>query len=238
MTSVHVALGLAVALGAFVQGSIGFGIAVVSAPFIVVWAPELMPVAMLVASLAVPVVQLLHGPREIAWRPLRWAITGRVLFTPAGVWVVAAFSVDVIAALVGVLLLVTVAVSLTRVHIDASPRSAFASGAVAGVAATAASIGGPFFALVLQHETPVRVRSTLSWFFVIGSAISLAGLAIGGRVDVASVRAGLLWIPFAVAGYAAAGPARRLLSSGRLRIAVLAFCTLAGTLVVIRALAS
>ena len=51
MTSVHVALGLAVALGAFVQGSIGFGIAVVSAPFIVVWAPELMPVAMLVAGM-------------------------------------------------------------------------------------------------------------------------------------------------------------------------------------------
>jgi Sulfite exporter TauE/SafE. len=235
---VHVALGLAVALGAFVQGSIGFGIAVVAAPFIVVWAPDLMPVAMLVASLAVPVVQLVHGPREIAWRPLTWAIIGRVLFTPVGVWVVAAFSVHVIAGLVGVLLLLTVAVSLTRVRIHATAGNAFASGAVAGISATAASIGGPFFALVLQHETPVRVRSTLSWFFVIGSAISLAGLAIGGRVDSASLRAGLLWIPFAVAGYAAAGPARRLLSSGRLRIAVLAFCTVAGTFVIIRALAA
>ena len=155
-----------------------------------------------------------------------------------GVWVVTAFSVDVIAALVGVLLLLTVAVSLTRVRIQANPGSAFATGAVAGISATAASIGGPFFALVLQHETPARMRSTLSWFFVMGSVISLAGLALGGRVDAASVRAGLLWIPFAVVGYAAAGPARRLLSSGRLRIAVLAFCAMAGTFVIIRALAS
>lgn len=237
MMGVHVALGLAVALGALVQGSIGFGIAVVAAPFIVVWAPEVMPVGLIVASVAVPVVQLVHGPREIAWRPLTWAIIGRVLFTPVGVWVVAAFSVDVIAALVGVLLLITVAVSLTHVRIHASPGRAFASGAVAGISGTAASIGGPFFALVLQHESPVRVRSTLSWFFVIGSGISLAGLTLGGRVDAASLRAGLLWVPFAVAGYAAAVPARRLLSSDRLRIAVLAFCTLAGTLVIIRALA-
>ena len=233
---VHVALGLAVALGAFVQGSIGFGIAVVAAPFIVVWAPELMPVAMLVASLAVPVVQLVHGPREIAWRPLTWAIAGRVLFTPVGVWVVAAFSVDLIAALVGVLLLLTVAVSLSRVSIHASPGNPFASGAVAGSSATPASIGGPFFALVLQHDTPARMRSTLSWFFLIGSLISLTGLALGGRVDGTSLRAGLLWIPFAVAGYAAAGPARRLLSSGRLRVAALVFCTVAGSLVLIRSL--
>ena len=237
MTGVHLALGLAVALGALVQGSIGFGIAIVAAPFIVVWAPELMPVGLIVASVAVPVIQLAHGPREIAWRPLTWAIIGRVLFTPVGVWVVAAFSVDVIAALVGVLLLLTVAVSLTRVRIRARPASALAAGAVAGISGTAASIGGPFFALVLQHERPVRMRSTLSWFFLIGSAISLTGLAVGGRVDPAALRAGLLWSPFAVAGYAAAGPARRRLSSGRLRIAVLAFCTVAGTLVIIRALA-
>lgn len=36
-------LGLALLVGAFVQSSIGFGMAVVAAPFLVVLAPELMP---------------------------------------------------------------------------------------------------------------------------------------------------------------------------------------------------
>ena len=45
-------LGVALFLGAFVQSSIGFGMAVVAAPFLVVLAPELMPGALLVTSFA------------------------------------------------------------------------------------------------------------------------------------------------------------------------------------------
>lgn len=236
MTGVHLALGLAVLLGALVQGSIGFGSAVVAAPFVVVWAPEIMPVAILVTSITVPVVQLVHGPRRVAWRPLGWALIGRALLTPAGVWLVAAYSADLIAVLVGVLLLLTVAVSLTRFRIHANATNAFASGAVAGVSGTAASIGGPFFALVLQHEEPGRVRSTLSWFFVVGTAMALGGLAAAGQVHRTAVDVGLLWVPFSVLGYAAAQPVRRLLPGARLRVAVLAFCVLSGVAVIVRAL--
>ena len=70
---VLLALGLVVAVGAFVQSSIGFGIAVVSAPFVVVLRPELMPTSMLVCAFVLPVLQLATGPREISWRPLGWA---------------------------------------------------------------------------------------------------------------------------------------------------------------------
>lgn len=38
-----VALGLAVLAGSVVQSSVGFGLAVVAAPFVVVLAPDLMP---------------------------------------------------------------------------------------------------------------------------------------------------------------------------------------------------
>ena len=75
-------LGLALLAGAFVQSSIGFGMAVVAAPFIIVVIPELMPGALLVTSFSLPVVQLAHGPRDIAWRPLGWALGARLLVTP------------------------------------------------------------------------------------------------------------------------------------------------------------
>ncbi|HBO54684.1 MAG TPA: sulfite transporter TauE/SafE, partial [Janibacter terrae] len=91
------ALGLVVLCGSFVQSSIGFGIAVVSAPFVVVLRPELMPVALLVCSFVLPVVQLASGPRDIAWRPLGWAVAARVVATPIGVLVVASTSPDAIA---------------------------------------------------------------------------------------------------------------------------------------------
>ena len=41
---VVLSLGLAVALGALVQSAVGFGLAVVAAPFVVLVEPSLMPV--------------------------------------------------------------------------------------------------------------------------------------------------------------------------------------------------
>ena len=102
-----VILGLAVLAGGLVQSTIGFGMAVVAAPFVVLLAPDLMPAALLVPSLALPVLQLSHGVRDVAWRPLGWALAARLLLTPVGVAVVVAVSPRAIAGLVGLLILVT-----------------------------------------------------------------------------------------------------------------------------------
>ncbi len=236
--SVVLALGLALFAGAFVQSSIGFGMAVVAAPFLIVFAPELMPGALLVTSFVLPVVQLAHGTRDIAWRPLGWALGARLLVTPVGVAVVALMSVRAISVLVGVLILVTVAASVSALDIRATPANAAVAGAIAGISGTAAAIGGPFLALVLQHERPERLRSTMAAFFVVGSLLAVGGLAVAGQFTVHQLLAGLAWIPFIGLGYAAAGPARARLDRDRLRRAVLVFCVVAGTSVIVRALVS
>jgi uncharacterized membrane protein YfcA len=229
-------LGLALFTGAFVQGTIGFGMALVAAPFVVFFAPELMPGALLVTSFSLPVVQLAHAPVDIAWRPLGLALGGRALLTPVGVVVVALMSVEAISVLVGLLVLLSVAASVWAVEVRATDRNAAVAGALAGISGTAASIGGPFLALVLQHERPTRLRSTLSAFFLAGTAFAVVGLLVVGEFTGEQLRAGLSWIPFIALGYAAAGPLRERLDRGWLRLAVLWFCTIAGASVVVRAL--
>jgi uncharacterized membrane protein YfcA len=229
-------LGLALFAGAFVQSSIGFGMALVAAPFVVVLAPELMPGALLVTSFSLPVVQLAHAPADIAWRPLGIALGGRALLTPVGVAVVALMSVQAISVLVGLLVLLSVAASVWAIEMRATDRNAAVAGALAGISGTAASIGGPFLALVLQHERPTRLRATLAAFFLAGTAFAVVGLALAGEFTGDQLRAGLSWIPFVALGYAAAGPLRERLDRGRLRLAVLWFCTIAGTSVIARAL--
>lgn len=230
-----VLLGLALTAGSFVQASIGFGMAVVAAPFIVVFAPALMPTALLVTSMSLPVVQLVHAPRQIAWRPLRWALGAQLLLTPAGVALVAVLSPPAIATTVGVLILLTVAASVWAVEVRASARNAALAGAVSGVSATAASISGPFLALVLQHERPERLRATLAVFFLAGSAMAIGGLAFAGEITRGRVLAGVAWVPFVALGYAAAAPMRTHLDRGRLRTAVLWFCVIASLSVIARA---
>lgn len=228
------ALGPALALGAFVQGSIGFGMAVVAAPFIVVVAPEFMPVALLITSLVLPSAQLAVEPRDIGWRWLTWALAGRVVGTPLGVLLVTALAPDAIAAATGALILLTVLASVRTLQIRAGPRACLAAGVFAGLSGTAASIGGPYLALVLQHEQPRRLRTTLAAFFVAGAVISLTGLALGGAFAAHQLWAGLVWLPFVGLGYAITGPARRFLDDGRLRTSVLVFCAVAGVSLIAR----
>jgi len=231
-------LGAALFAGAFVQSSIGFGMAVVAAPFVVVAAPELMPGSLLVTSFALPVVQLTHGARDIAWLPLGWALGARALLTPIGVLLVAQLSVRAISVVVGVLILVTVAASVSRLDVRATRPNAAMAGAVAGVSGTAASIGGPFLALVLQHERPERLRATMSAFFLVGTVMAIGGLTLAGQFTRHQLLSGLVWLPFLGLGYAAAAPARARLDRELLRRVVLVFCAVAGASVIVGALMS
>jgi uncharacterized membrane protein YfcA len=229
-------LGFALMAGAFVQSSISFGMAVVAAPFIIVLAPDLMPGSLLVTSFSLPVVQLVHGARDIAWRPLSWALGARLLVMPLGVAAVALLSVRAISVVVGVLILLTVAASLSTLDLRPTPRNSAGAGAIAGFSGTAASIGGPFLALVLQHERPQRLRATMAPFFLAGATMAVAGLLVAGEFTLDQLWAGLAWIPFMAAGYAVAAPLRARLDPLRLRRAVLAFCVVAGVSVIVRAL--
>lgn len=227
-------LGVVVALGSVVQSTIGFGIAVVSAPVVVLVRPDLMPASLLVCVFAMPVAQLLTGPHDIDWRPLGWALGARLLATPVGVLLVAATTPDVIALSVGVLILVTVVASVTAIDIRSTPRNAAVAGALTGVSGTAASIGGPFLALVLQHERPQRLRATLAAFFLVGSMTAVGALTLAGQVDREDILAGLFWIPFVLLGHLLAGPLRSRIAAESVRRAVLAFCVIASVSVIVR----
>lgn len=233
---VVVGLGVALFAGAFVQSALGFGMAVVAAPFIVVFAPDLIPGALLVTSFSLPVVQLLHAPFDVAWRSLSWALLGRLVLTPVGVAVVAVLSVDAISVIAAVLILVTVAASLTTVEVRNTPANSVVAGAIAGVSGTATSIGGPFLALVLQHERPERLRATLAMFFLVGAVMSTASLAFAGEFTLHQLRAGLAWVPFILLGYAVAAPLRARIHRDALRRLVLGFCVVAGVSIIARAL--
>ena len=229
-------LGLVVLVGSLVQSSIGFGIAVVAAPFVVLVAPELMPTALLVLGFTLPLTQLVAGPRDIDWALLRSALGARVLLTPVGVWLVTVLPARGIALVVGVMVLVSVALSIRRVDAVATQRNALAAGALTGISGTAAAIGGPFFAIVLQNERPDRIRATLAAFFVAGSTVSMVALAIGGQMHVEQLRAALVWLPFLFAGYLLSGPVKRRLDHARMRRSVLAFCAISSVVVILRAL--
>lgn len=229
-----VLLGLLVGAGAFVQRIAGFGLAVVASPFVVTFAPEVMPAALLVVVLPLPVTEILGHWREVLWRPFGWAIAGRALTMPLGVWVVAHASGEVISLGVAFMVLVAVAGSLTRLRVRAGPATSFSAGLLTGVSATAASIGGPFFSLALQEEQPQQARSTMAPFFLVGSLLSLAGLTVGGQAPHAAWTTGLGWLPFMAAGALLAQPLRQRVDQTKFKRVVFAVATASAVGVIAR----
>jgi len=116
--------------------------------------------------------------------------------------------------------------------------TALVAGALSGISGASAAVGGPFTAILFQHEPTARMRSTLAVSFLLGSALSTIGLAQAGALDWSDLRAALAWVPFMVVGYAASGRLRRRLAESGMRTAVLAFCVIAACVIVIRALAA
>jgi uncharacterized membrane protein YfcA len=228
-------LGAAVLVGALVQGSVGFGIVVVAAPFVVWAAPELMPGSMLVCGFVMPLLQLWTRWQDIDWVSLRAALTGRLLLTPVGVWVVAVSSTRLIALLVGVLVLAVALATAYAPAFEPRPRNLFLAGTVTGVSGTAAAVGGPFVAMTLQHDEPARIRATLAAFFAVGSFVSLVGLSVAGELTREQLWWGAVLVPFLAVGYLLSGPVVRRLDAGLLRTAMLWFCVVASVSVIVRA---
>ena len=163
----------AVAFGATVQGAVGFGMALVAAPMLVLIRPELVPGPLLINGLALTLLVARRERDSIDLSGVKWALVGRVPGVALGALALTAVSADAMSLLVGLAVLAGVALGFARVKLSPDPRVLLGAGLLSGVFGTIASIGGPPLALVYQHEPGPRLRGTL------------AGLLHRGGADVA-----------------------------------------------------
>jgi uncharacterized membrane protein YfcA len=217
--------GLAVALGALVQGAVGFGLALVAVPLLAIIDPRLVPVPMLILATAHAMLMLRREYRDTDWAGVGWALLGRLPGIALGVLAVALLPPRWFGLAVGVTVLTCVALSVVRWRPRPTVPALLVAGVVSGAGGTASAIGGPPVALLYQHAPGARVRATLAAYFAAGSLLSLAGLLVGGQFSADAVQATALMVPFMIAGFALSGPARRLLDHGWTRPAVLALAS-------------
>lgn len=221
MGDVVIALaGVVVALGALVQGTVGFGIALVAAPLLAILDPSLVPVPLLMITAVHAVLTLLREHVDTDWRGVGWALLGRLPGIGLGVLAVATLPPRGFVAAVGLTVLVCCGLSVVRWRPRPTVPALLIAGLVSGAGGTASAIGGPPVALLYQDAKGPRVRSTLAAYFTVGTLASIAGLALAGEVTGAALGSGALLLLPMLAGFALSGPARRLLDRGWTRPSV------------------
>jgi uncharacterized membrane protein YfcA len=235
LTTVILASGLVVALGALVQGAVGYGMALVAAPLLVLFDPALVPVPLILLTTVHSALAVVRDGRHADWPGIGWAMLGRLPGTGLGVLAVVMLSQRVFSLVVGLCVFACVVLSLLTWRPRPRPSLLLLAGIASGAGGTAASIGGPPIALLYQNEAGPRVRGTLSAYFVLGSVTSLAALAAAGQVTGEQLASTAFLAPFLLVGFALSGPARRVLDSGWTRRAVLAVAAASAVLLIGRA---
>jgi uncharacterized protein len=226
-----------VLLGATMQGLVGLGLNLVSAPIVTLVAPSLMPELLLVLAVLLPFFTLARSHEEIDWHGLAWVLPARVPGVAAGVLVLALFSERAIGIAVALMVLLAVLLSLAPLEMPVRRSTLALSGVLSGLTGTTTSIGGPPVALLYQHRTPTQIRSTLAIVFTVGAAMSLAGIWLTGHLDTDAWPMAVVLTPCLVLGAWMGGRLQPVLPDRAVRYAVLAICAASALILLVRSLA-
>ncbi len=235
-TDVFLVLVLVVLIGATMQGLVGLGLNLVSAPVITLVEPSLMPELPLVLAVLLPFFTLVRSHEEIDWRGLAWVLPARVPGVALGVLFLALFSDQAVAIAVAVMVLLAVLLSLAPLKVPVSRGTLSFAGVVSGLAGTATSIGGPPVALLYQHRTPQQIRSTLAVLFTVGAGMSLVGIWLSGHLDTDAWPLVVVLTPCLLVGAWAGVRLQPVLADRHVRYAVLAICAASALLLLVRSL--
>ncbi len=226
--SVLIYCAIALAVGCFVQSSIGFGMAIVAAPIIFLFEPRFVPGTITYMGLLLALTNTYQYRRSISYRGLGAAFAGRVPGTFVAGWLLIVMSSAQIAIVLGVGVLLAVVVSLSKVNIQPTTKSLFWAGFASGVMGTSTSIGGPPMALVLQHAEGSKLRANLSAYFLFSSALSLAVLTYTGHFSWWHMKYGTMMLPPSLFAIWFSFRIQHLIKAEWMRMAILVLCSVSG----------
>ncbi len=213
----------AVFVGSCAQGSFGFGLGVTAAPVLAIINGDFIPGSLLMVATLLTALVAFRERSALAWRPVGWAMVGRVPGSLLGTWAVVVLPERDLILLFAVLVLVGVGLSLAGWSVEPHRRALLSAGAASGFMGSITSIGGPPMALLYQHRSGRELRSSLSLFFLFGSTVSVTLLAVSGELHRADVSRALALVPAMLLGFVASHWATRWLDGGRMRPWLLGF---------------
>ena len=217
---------IVIAIGAAVQGGVGFGMNLIAAPILALLDPDLVPGPALVAAVVLTVLVAVRDRAAIDRRGVSFALAGRVPGTVVGALVIASITERGVAIAVGASVLLAVALQATRVKLRPNPPTLLVAGVVSGFASTVSSVGGPPMAVVYANEPGPVIRANLSFIFVVGATMSLLALIAVGEFGEEEAMASIVLLVPGTIGFLLSKRLATHVDAGRTRAAVLAVAVL------------
>jgi uncharacterized membrane protein YfcA len=225
-------------IGSAVQGVLGFGLAVVSAPILVLMNPQsvFVPGPMLLAAMLLTILIAHRDRGSVARQEVAIGTAGRVIGMLPAAYALSMLDQRSYSFLFAALVLLGVALSVSGWHLRPTPKTLFAASALSAFMGTISSVGGPPLALVYQHQNAPHIRGTMSTIFTVGTVISISGLWWVGRFGQPELVAGLLLVPAILAGFVASHYLTRYIDGKWTRQAILGVSILSAAVIIAKVL--
>jgi len=229
-----VLVGGIVLVGSIVQGSIGLGLNMLSAPFVALIVPRALPATLVILALPIAATTLVREHHALDRVAIRWLLVGAIPGTAIGLIIVRSADARTLAIIVGATVLSGVIVSVASPPVPTTSRTALVAGFVSNLFGTATAVGGPPLALLFQHRTGPIARSTLGAFFLVSASLSIVGYVAAGTITGDQALFALELMPVMAVGLWSSRHFHVHVDGGWLRPAMLALSAVAGTAAIVR----
>jgi uncharacterized membrane protein YfcA len=222
---------------ALVQGTIGFGFAILSVPVMALADPQLAPVPQLLLVAPLTISMWWRERSDTDWRGIGWVLLGRLPGAGIGVLALKLANAQTLQLLVAGCVLAGVCALASGRELPRTPATQLAAGMTSAIFAVISSIGGPPLALLYRDAHAAALRASLATIFSIGVVVTIAARLLAGAIVLRDLQLALWLSPALLLGFAVSRLAiRRLGPQASLRKPVLVVSALAGVGVVLRAL--
>ena len=222
--------------GAAVQGSIGFGSALIASPLLVLIHPGFVPAPFILASLVFNTSVALREAQAVNRHQVMWAIAGMIPGSLLAGGLLVLISQGTMEVVFGILVLLAVAISALGKSLDPAAGPLIGAGFLSGLMNTIASIGGPPLALVYKDEESPQLRANLSTLFVVGAVISLLSLLAYGEMKSTDLILALALLPGMGLGFLLSSLLLPVIRKKHTRAGVLLLSSLSAIAVILRKL--
>jgi hypothetical protein len=233
---VHCFIFLLVGAASCLQGSIGFGFALVAAPILVLIDPSFVPGPVMMNAAVLTTLILIRERQSVDLTSVRWAVLGNLIGTTLAGTVLSLLDPYGFSLLFGAVVLAAVLLSVMGLHPRVTQRNAVVAGVASGFMGTTSSIGGPPMALLFQAERGPALRGNLSAYFLCSTLIGLSMLTFIGRFGRTEIELAQTMLPGLVCGFVLSLRASRWLDRGATRPVVLGLSSAAAIVILMRTL--
>ena len=225
-------------IGSSVQGSLGFGLGMLTSPLFAMIDHSFVPVAMMLAVVPLTFGVAIRDRAHIDASGFKWAILGRFPGVFIGLVALRAMNEDLlayaVASSVAVAVIISVVTSRRGQVVPTNATTLTSAGFASGFMGTVTSIGGPPMALVYKDGDPRTVRATIAAFFSIGVVITVAGFVLSGEIGRHELALTAVLLPGVLGGLPLSNVLARHMSAAVMRPLILVMCAASALLLVLQ----